>query len=37
MGDEIFPEGVDGNTFNETAGYLHFIDFTDLKLSLIHI
>ena len=26
MGDEIFPEGVDGNTFNETAGYLHFID-----------
>ena len=31
MGDEIFPEGVDGNTFNETAGYLHFIDFTDLK------
>ena len=31
MGDEIFPEGVDANTFNETAGYLHFIDFTDLK------
>ena len=31
MGDEIFPEGVDGNTYNETSGYLHFIDFTDLK------
>ncbi len=30
-GDEIFPEGVDGDSPNETAGFLHFIDFTDLN------
>ena len=31
MGDEIFPNGVDANGLNETAGFLHFVDFTDLK------
>ena len=31
MGDEIFPEGVNGNSYNETAGFLHFVDFTDPK------
>ena len=31
LGDEIFPEGVDFFAANETTGFLHFVDFTDLK------
>ena len=31
LGDEIFPNGIDVNAPNETAGFLHFVDFTDLK------
>ena len=31
LGDEIFPDGVDFFAANETTGFLHFIDFTDLK------
>ena len=31
LGDEIFPNGVNPNGTNETAGFLHFVDFTDLK------
>lgn len=30
-GDEIFLQGVDGNAPNETGGFIHFIDFTDIK------
>ena len=30
LGDEIFPDGVDENNPNITAGFLHFVDFTDL-------
>ena len=29
LGDEIFPKGIDVNAPNETAGFLHFVDFTD--------
>jgi len=29
LGDEIFPNGIDVNAPNETAGFLHFVDFTD--------
>ena len=29
LGDEIFPQGIDVYTTNETAGFLHFVDFTD--------
>ena len=31
LGDEIFPNGVNPNGTNETAGFLHFIDFSDLN------
>ena len=31
MGDEIFPNGVNPNGTNETAGFLHFVDFSDLN------
>ena len=31
LGDEIFPDGVDFFAANETTGFLHFVDFTDLK------
>ena len=31
LGDEIFPKGVNPNGTNETAGFLHFVDFTDSK------
>ena len=31
MGDEIFPNGVNPNGTNETAGFLHFVDFSDVK------
>ena len=31
LGDEIFPKGIDVYTTNETAGFLHFVDFTDLN------
>ncbi len=31
LGDEIFPKGVNPNGTNETAGFLHFVDFTDPK------
>ena len=31
LGDEIFPDGVDFFSANETTGFLHFVDFTDLK------
>ena len=31
LGDEIFPNGVNPNGTNETAGFLHFVDFTDLN------
>ena len=31
LGDEIFPDGVDFFAANETTGFLHFIDFTDLR------
>ena len=31
LGDEIFPNGIDVNAPNETSGFLHFVDFTDLK------
>ena len=31
MGDEIFPNGVNPNGTNETAGFLHFVDFSDPK------
>ncbi len=30
LGDEIFPKGIDVNAPNETAGFLHFVDFTDI-------
>ena len=30
LGDEIFPDGVDENNPNITAGFLHFVDFSDL-------
>ena len=30
LGDEIFPNGIDVNAPNETAGFLHFVDFTDV-------
>ena len=30
MGDEIFPNGIDVKGQNVTAGFLHFVDFTDL-------
>ena len=31
MGDEIFPDGVDENNPNITAGFVHFVDFSDLE------
>ena len=31
LGDEIFPDGVDFFSSNETTGFLHFVDFSDLK------
>ena len=31
LGDEIFPNGVNPNGLNETAGFLHFVDFSDLN------
>ena len=31
LGDEIFPKGVNPNGTNETAGFLHFVDFSDTK------
>ena len=31
LGDEIFPNGVNPNGTNETAGFLHFVDFSDVK------
>ncbi len=31
LGDEIFPNGVNPNGLNETAGFLHFVDFDDLN------
>ena len=31
LGDEIFPNGVNPNGTNETAGFLHFVDFTDFN------
>ena len=31
LGDEIFPNGVNPNSTNETAGFIHFIDFSDLN------
>ena len=31
LGDEIFPKGVNPNGTNETAGFIHFVDFTDTK------
>lgn len=31
MGDEIFPNGVNPYGTNETAGFLHFVDFSDVK------
>ena len=31
LGDEIFPNGVNPNGTNETAGFLHFVDFSDLN------
>ena len=34
LGDEIFPNGVNPNGTNETAGFLHFVDFTDLNNPL---
>ena len=30
LGDEIFPKGIDVNSPNETAGFLHFVDFSDI-------
>lgn len=30
-GDEIFPYGLDVNKENMAAGFLHFVDFTDLE------
>ena len=30
LGDEIFPKGIDVNSPNETAGFLHFVDFSDV-------
>tara|TARA_B110000116_G_scaffold169645_1_gene146639 strand:- start:2550 stop:4568 length:2019 start_codon:yes stop_codon:yes gene_type:complete len=30
LGDEIFPDGVDENNPNITAGFVHFVDFSDL-------
>ena len=30
LGDEIFPQGIDLYSTNETAGFLHFVDFTDI-------
>ena len=31
LGDEIFPNGVNPNGTNETAGFIHFVDFSDLN------
>ena len=31
LGDEIFPDGVDENNPNITAGFLHFVDFLRLR------
>ena len=31
LGDEIFPDGVDENNPNITAGFVHFVDFSDLE------
>ena len=31
LGDEIFPNGVNPNSTNETAGFIHFVDFSDLN------
>ena len=31
LGDEIFPKGVNPNGTNETAGFIHFVDFSDLN------
>ncbi|SUZ53075.1 uncharacterized protein METZ01_LOCUS5929 [marine metagenome] len=31
LGDEIFPKGVNSSGPSETAGFLHFVDFTDLN------
>ena len=31
LGDEIFPQGIDVYTTNETAGFIHFVDFTDIN------
>ncbi len=30
LGDEIFPKGIDVDSPNETAGFLHFVDFSDV-------
>ena len=34
LGDEIFPDGVDGFAPNKTSGFLHFIDFSDINNPL---
>ena len=31
LGDEIFPNGVNPSGTNETAGFIHFVDFSDLN------
>ena len=31
LGDEIFPNGIDVAGQNVTAGFLHFVDFSDLE------
>tara|TARA_S200000501_G_scaffold377840_1_gene437738 strand:- start:348 stop:2384 length:2037 start_codon:yes stop_codon:yes gene_type:complete len=31
LGDEIFPKGVNSKGTNETAGFLHFVDFSDIN------
>ncbi len=31
LGDEIFPKGVNSKGTNETAGFLHFVDFSDFN------
>ena len=31
LGDEIFPNGVNSKGPSETAGFIHFVDFTDLN------
>lgn len=31
LGDEIFPNGVNPKGTNETAGFLHFVDFSDVN------